>query len=67
MPTKKENRDYQHEMELRKKRGSKSYAFILKKDEIEAYESLLELYQCKTTLVLIRKLLSGEITLSERD
>ena len=67
MPTKKENRDYQHELELRKQRGSKHYGFALKSNEVEQYEAMLELHQCKTTLSLIRKLLTGELAIIERD
>lgn len=60
-------RDYQKEIELRKQRGSKNYTFTLKKEEVEQYEAMLELHQCKTTLSLIRKLLTGELSLVERD
>ena len=60
-------RDYRKEVELRKQRGSKSYTFTLKKEEIDSYEAVLELHQCKTTLSLIRKLLTGELAIIERD
>lgn len=60
-------RDYKHEHELKKQRGTKNYGFSLKAHEQAQYEALLELNGCKTTTAFVRKLLSGELVVSERD